>query len=378
MKEAKELSWSNTSSAMNSGQGNIYLNLRRQMQDLEHSNFSTENEAIKYDLGLNFKKKENYSSYGYYADEEKTLQSKKMETLKEDEMADHFKKNIGNEKLAESGFDEECAKKHQRRKFQLYRSGNEGHSGSFTRKEISDSESNGHSLYSNNSKAINVAESQKNVQTVVSKSKSGALFKNEYITSIGRIEHPSSRGEMVNSGFVNQVNRIQELGKLLNLNTIPRTPSKDNLESVSLNLQKIAEKDKLKNLSFKVFDEVKEPRTITFNHFIDVTTEVEEVSEDDESKRDEGIGSKGVSQVNEQEQRNWSNVRAFGTGVNQRIMDDSFTTNNTINFLATNNSINNVRLQASNLTEITNGPSNVDPVKNPSRFKTESGCFFVY
>jgi hypothetical protein len=383
LKDAKEMTWSNTSSAVNSVQENTYLNLRRQMQDMSQSNYSTENEAIKYDIGLNFKKKQDYDSYGYYADEEKNLKNLNSDPFNEYGVIDNFKKKMGNEVFVESGVDEkEYLIQNNRRKFQMYDSDIES-----TQSTTSKQRGNASSILKEDSKLLgskkvkNIPESQKNLESQHSGKKQLLLFKNEYITSIGRIDNQSSRNEILNSNFVNQVTNIQELGNLLEMKQIKEDPLKEKLEQITSNLSQINEKTKLKNLSFKVFNEETQKGIITFNHFIDVTAEV-----DDESiiiNKSQTHTENNSLDVKEKPEgttdaKHWSNLRAFGTGINQRIIDDSFTTNNTVNFLVTNNSANNLKLQVSNLTDITGNTGNIENPKNPSRFKTESKVLLMF
>ena len=353
-----EISWSNISSNHESIQDNTYLNLRRQMQDMEHSNVSMESQAIKYDIGLDFNKKSNFNSYGYYADEEKDLKENENKRISEPEFENQFLKQTS-ENYLESGNADEYLAKNRLRKFQMYHSGLD--SDITTEKNetsINESKQGEQKLEIKIVKKDNNSHPVSVTSPISPENKATKLFKNEYITSIGKIELQGSRNEIHYSNFVNKVNNLKELSELFDKKKIKNDSSMDNLNEIAINLQNFTQKNDLKNLSFKVFDVEKDFKNMTFNHFIDVTTDVENDSKE--------------PSVKAEEQKNWSNVRAFGTGNNIGVMSDNMDTNNTVNFLITNNSVNYMRLDASVSTDLKNVPSKFSQTKNTSEFQTQS------
>jgi hypothetical protein len=353
-----DLSWSNASSRNQSIQENTYLNLRRQMQDLEESIITAESEGIKYDVGLNFVKKSKFDSYGYYADEERDLKENQDQINIDLDFEDQIQKKITNENFLQSGNAEEYLARNRLRKFQMYDSGLESEDNSEKLEESVDQSAKIKKPAELESvKNQNFSKSNKVTSPSSIDNRGTKLFKNEYITSIGRIELQSSRNEIHYSNFVNKVNDVKELSELFDKKQVKNESSMDNLHEIAINLQSKTQKKDLKNLSFKVFDLEKDFKNGTFNHFIDVTTDIEKESKE--------------PSVKAEEQKNWSNVRAFGTGRNE-VYSDNMDTNNTVNFLITNNSANNMRFNTSISTDIKDVPSRVSQTRNTSEFQTQS------
>lgn len=309
------------------------------MQSIESSNFSNGSEAIKYDLGLNFKKKSDFNSYGYYADEEGELLGNESSRPNEMDFENRIQPKTTSENYLRSEGAEETPAKSKAGSVGLNPKGS-------VQTDKSSKPETKHNLNS-----IQV------VSPTSQDSRKPKLFKNEFITSIGRIESMGSQNKMHFPNFINRVKNVEELSELFDKNQLPKSSRKE-MSQLANNLGEQTRAQNLKNISFKVFNMEKDFKNMTFNHFIDVTADV-----DCESKE---------ASVKGDEQKNWSNVRAFGTGYNHGAMGDPMDTNNTVNFLITNNSANNMTVNASVSAENGGNLSRFSHTKTPSEFQTQS------
>lgn len=337
------MSWSNASSRNDSAQENIYLKLRRQMQDIGTSGYSAESQGVKFDLGLHFKKKSAFNSYGYYADEEGQLAACGSKSPVEAEFENRFlQKKTSEDYLRSESAEDSDGRGALEQKTVPFVSPLKGKDGEGQTESKREGAGEG-----GQTKAIVSPESRK--------SRKPQLFRNEFITSIGRIESVRSPGEMHSPNFEHRVKHVEELSELFERRAVQKQ-SLGEAEAANLKLQTQAQN--LKNISFKVFDVEKDFKNMTFNHFIDVTADVGEDSREPSVKLEE--------------QKNWSNARVFGTGYNHGVMGDTMDTNNTVNFLITNNSANNMLISPSVSVEQGAGQSRFSQGKNPSDFQTQS------
>lgn len=317
------------------------------MQSIDTSGFSNEPGVVKYDLGLNLKRKSDFNSYGYYADEERELGKEESPMLSEVDFEARIQPKTTSENYLQS---EGAEEQHTKGKIGHMQEPGATYAGASSRKK------------SSRMGTKKDAGSTQIVSPGSQDSKKPKLFKNEFITSIGKIELVGSRNEVHFPNFMNQARNVEELSELFDRNQNLKSSRKE-MNELANNLREQTRAPNLKNISFKVFNQEKDFRNMTFNHFIDVTADVDCESNEVSVKADE--------------QKNWSNVRAFGTGFNHGIMGDPMDTNNTVNFLITNNSANNMTINASVSGENGGIPSRLSHTKSPSDFQTQSEWFVI-
>ena len=314
--------------------GNPYLNIRRQMQMIQESDYSSDSKPNTYEVGLNFKDSSNkhqWDSYGYYADEERLLkdqqleeevrrdnqQAKKHFELEKDLETD-FKKKIGVEQILDSG-------KEDQKHFSHTKNTTKGGSISTTSIHITNPNSQ-------QNLKTEISELKKKIREMTIEAGGGneELFRNEYLSTGKKL---SPEDEVLNQDFENQAENIRDLNMFFEKKVLTKG-SDPQLEEMEIFFQQnMQKKEKLGNMSFKV-NNSPYMKLHTLNHLIDINLDSESNSKQSSEKDDVPI--KG-------DDNQWSNQRAFGTGISNAVSMD---TNNTLNFLKTNNSANMMKINS--------------------------------